>query len=193
MDDTAKGDILGTMLKTVVLLVTVCASVTSFAQAPSTATLTLSLKTMSKALAGCRESYTRVYPGSTAPLLKSVVGTDNYNKTLMSLGQAEKMTNVLIARPDKVAGRFLVAILSSSDDFSVGVGSTRTEVMSQIALKSANAHRVNELILASESLNACQKSLFNAGDDYVGLVMDFVGAEDNALTTLSGQKGERVR
>lgn len=103
------------------------------------------------------------------------------------------MQGVLIARPDKVAGRFLVAILSSSDDFSIGVGSTRTEVMSQIALKSANANRVNELILASESLNDCQKSLFNAGDDYVGLVMDFVGAEDNALITMEGQRKSQAR
>jgi hypothetical protein len=35
--------------------------------------------------------------------------------------------------------------------------------------------------IAAEALNDCQKSLFNAGDDIVDLVMNYVGAEDDAL------------
>jgi len=80
---------------------------------------------MSKAFAGCRASYTRVYPGATVPILKSIVGEENYNKDLTSLGHAEKIVNALISYPDRVTGKLLVALLSSSDDFSVGVGSTR--------------------------------------------------------------------
>jgi hypothetical protein len=46
------------VLKTFSLLIAV--SVPLAAQAPSTETLALSLKTMNKALSGCRESYTQV-------------------------------------------------------------------------------------------------------------------------------------
>jgi hypothetical protein len=48
-----------------------------------------------KALAGCHESYTRVYGG---PILKPIVGTDNYNKDVLSLGHAEAYISFLIAR-----------------------------------------------------------------------------------------------
>jgi hypothetical protein len=34
---------------------------------------------------------------------------------------------------------------------------------------------------AAAALDNCQKNIFNAGDDYVGLVMNFIGAEDDAL------------
>jgi hypothetical protein len=43
------------------------------------------------------------------------------------------------------------------------------------------SQETNQLMVAAESLNHCQKSLFNAGDDFVELVMNYVGAEDDAL------------
>lgn len=81
------------------------------AQAPSAATLSLSLKTMNKALAGCRESYTRVYPGLKEPLLKPIVGADNYDKDLKNLDHAEAFTSFLITHPDKMSGKMLVAVV----------------------------------------------------------------------------------
>ena len=176
--------ILTSMLRRSALLALLGASaMISAAQAPSVATLSLSLKTMSKALAGCRESYTRTYEGVS--LLRSVVGADNYNKDMTSLGYAESFVNNLIGHPGKMSGKALVAILSTSDDFSIGVGSTRAEVLRHLVIDPPNSHRQQELMLAAESLNDCQKSLFNAGDDFVPLVMDYVGAEDDALAKRS--------
>jgi hypothetical protein len=170
------------MLKTFSIAAILCtASLCASAQAPSTATLSLSLKTMSKALAGCRESYTRIYPGMKEPFLKPIVGADNYNKDMLSLGHAEAFTSFLIAHPDKLSGKMLVAILSSSDDFSVGVGSTRSEVFRHMVIGEDAASKATQMSLAAEALNDCQKSLFNAGDDFVELVMNYVGAEDDAL------------
>jgi hypothetical protein len=71
------------------------------AQAPSAATLSLSIKTMNKALAGCREPYARVYPGSKEPLLKPIVGADNYDKDLKSLGHAAAYTTFMLAHPKR--------------------------------------------------------------------------------------------
>jgi hypothetical protein len=170
------------MLRPPHMLVALCSvCLCASAQAPSTATMNLSLKTMSKALAGCRESYTRVYPGTNEPFLRRIVGEDNYNKDMLSLGHAEAFTSFLIAHPDKLSGKMLVAILSTSDDFSVGVGSTRSEVLRHMVIDRGPARKANELSLAAEALNDCQKSLFNAGDDFVELVMNYVGAEDDAL------------
>jgi hypothetical protein len=138
---------------------------------------------MSKALAGCRTSYLRIYPGSATPLLKTVLGPDDYNKDLMSMGTAERLVNALIANSDKVTGKALVMILSTSDDFSVGVGSTRADVLRHIVLDTTS-QKANQLMVAAESLNDCQKSLFNAGDDFVELVMNYVGAEDDALAAI---------
>jgi hypothetical protein len=170
------------MLKTRGLAAALCATcLCASAQAPSTATLSLSLKTIGKALAGCRESYTHVYPGTKGPFLRPIVGADNYDKDLVSLGHAETFTSFVIAHPDKTSGRVLVAILSSSDDFSIGVGSTRSEVLRHIVIDKDATSKATELTLAAEALNSCQKSLFNAGDDFVELVMNYVGAEDDAL------------
>jgi hypothetical protein len=175
---------LASMLRTLGLLVMLCASVMrSTGQSPSTETLHLSLKTMSKALDGCHTSYLRIYPGSSTPLLKTVLGPDDYNKDLMSMGTAERLVNALISHPDKVTGKTLVMILSTSDDFSVGVGSTRAELLRHVVLDTAS-QKTNQLLVAAESLNDCQKSLFNAGDDFVELVMNYVGAEDDALAAI---------
>jgi hypothetical protein len=169
-------------MRTLCLLAALCTTfVSALAQTPSADTMRLSVRTMSKALAGCRESYTRVYSGDSEPLLMAIVGTDNYEKDLTSLERAQNFANVLIAHPDKLSGKLLVAILSTSDDFSIGVGSTRAEALRHIVIDQSNVHRQQELMLAAESLNDCQKSLFNAGDDFVELVMNYVGAEDVAL------------
>jgi hypothetical protein len=156
-------------------------SAASLAQTPVPSTLALSLKTMSKALAGCRTSYMRVYPGTSVPLLKSILGTEDFDKDLLAMGTAEKLVNFLIAHPEKVTGKTLVMILSSSDDFSVGVGSTRQELMRHVILDSADNAKVNEIMVASEALKGCQQALFDAGDDYVDLVMNYVGAEDDVV------------
>jgi hypothetical protein len=156
-------------------------SACAMAQPPSSPTLGLSLKTMSKALAGCRESYTRVYPGASAPLSESLVGVENYKTDLKSLTASEKLANFLIAHPEQVTGKILVMILSTADDFTLGVGSTRTEIFRHVALDVNDPKRESELLVASESLNDCQKSLMNAGDDFVEIVANYIGAEDSAL------------
>jgi hypothetical protein len=152
---------------------------------PSTETIVLSLKTVSKALAGCREVYTWVQPGATSPLLKLVVRADGYNRTLMSLEKAEKFSRFLIEHPDQIKGGMLVAILSTSDDFSVGVGSTRTEVLASLVRQDSKItpQMMKELATSDINLNACQKSLFNVGDDYVELVLHYVEAEDRLVGT----------
>jgi hypothetical protein len=136
---------------------------------------------MSKALAGCRESYTRVYPGDNEPFLKPIVEADNYDKQVAVLGSAEKATNFLIAHPEKITGMILIAVLSSTDDFSVGVGSTKAEVIRHMAIDRDALTKATRMKVAEEAMNDCQKSLFNAGGDFVELVMNFVGAEDDAL------------
>jgi hypothetical protein len=173
------------MLKTCCIAATACTYAS--AQAPSAATLNLSFKAMNRALAGCHESYTRIYAGDDGPLLKPIVGTDNYNKDLLSLEHAEDFTRYLIAHPDKVSGKLLVAILSSADDFSVGVGSTRAEVLRHMVIDAGAASKVAQMSIAAEALNDCQKTLFNAGDDFVELVMNYVGAEDDALAQTKGR------
>ena len=107
-----------------VLRLSVCFSTSSFG-----GDLEPLAKDHEQSLGGMLESYTRVYPGTKGPFLKPIVGTDNYNKDMMSLGRAEAFTSFLLAHPDKLSGKMLVAILSTSDDFSVGVGSTRSEVL----------------------------------------------------------------
>lgn len=36
--------------------------------------------------------------------------------------------------------------------------------------------------ITGKELNTCRKNLFNAGDDYVDLVMNYVGPQEEALT-----------
>jgi hypothetical protein len=145
------------------------------AQAPSDEMLTLSLRTMNKALVACKESY-------SVPLVKSTVGVENYNKDMKSLNMALKLSDFLIAHPNQVTGKTLVAILSTADDFQVGVGSTRFLALSASIQGTIKADMMMALIT---SLTDCQKGLFNAGDDYVGLTLGTVGAEDDALVAIS--------
>jgi hypothetical protein len=125
--------------------------------------------------------------------MRYVVGKDNYEKDLVSLGHAEKVTNFLIAHPDKTSGKALVLILSTSDDFSVGVGSTRAAILAALIdpTKKVSAAQAVQFVSAAAELDGCQKNLFNAGDDYVDLVMKFVGAEDDALSTRPESKPTR--
>ena len=116
--------------------------------------------------------------------MKQVVGKENYEKDLISLGHAEKVTNFLIGHPDKMSGRTLVLILSTSDDFSVGVGSTRAAIFARLLdpMIKVPVSEISKYVPAAAALDGCQKSLFNAGDDYVDLVIKFVGAEDDTLS-----------
>jgi hypothetical protein len=116
-----------------------------------------------------------------------VVGKDNYEKDLVSLGHAEKITNFLIVHPNRTSGKALVLILSTSDDFSVGVGSTRAAILASLLDQSTkvSASQTSQYVTAATELDGCQKNLFSAGDDYVDLVMKFIGAEDDALASKS--------
>lgn len=160
------------------LIMAVC--LPAVAEAPSTATLVLSLKTISKALAGCRQVYETKKSNSSIPLIKAAIGSDPYDRDMQSLTAAEKLTNGLIQNPGKITGRFLVAILSTSDDLSVGIGSTRMELLRNLLKENSgiSAEILQPLMSLDVSLADCQKSLFNAADDYVDLVMKYVGSED---------------
>ena len=156
------------------------------AQAPSTQTITLSLKTIGKALAGCRETYTQTWPGAKVALIKEVLGAEAYEKDMSSLGSAEKLTNALIARPEKISGQALVFVLSLSDDFAVGAASTQSSLLLSLINRhlDGDSDSAKEILLSASALGACQRSLFDAGDDYVSLVTEYVGAED-ALSSRS--------
>jgi hypothetical protein len=165
------------------LLLLLCCPSLCLAQsspAPAPATIALSLRTISKALAQCREVYTKTSAGTSTPILKLVLSADNYGKDMKVLGEAELFTNTLIAHPERLTGKALVAILSTMDDVSVGEGSTRFEVLSAAITNKAGAPKSETLFFMSEAINSCQRALFDAGDDYVTLVLDFVGAEDEA-------------
>ena len=155
-------------------------------QAPASSTLVLSLKTMSKALGVCRVAYEQHQSGSNTPMVKAVIGASDYQKDMTGLGNAEKLVGIMIAHPDRITGQTLVATLSTSDDFYAGVGSTRLAILGKlIATKGASDPSTDELMVASTSLADCQTALFNAGDDFVGLVLDFVGAEDDAVAKVN--------
>jgi hypothetical protein len=156
---------------------------------PDPVTLSVSMKTIGKALAGCRASYVRVQDGSKIPLVKAIVGATDYEKDMTSLTHAETFVNTMVAHPKRVTGKWLVATLSSTDDFYAGVGSTRLAILGGlISGKKANSPTANELPLTSQSLADCQAAVFNAGDDFVDLVMNYVGAEDDALTARKGKQ-----
>jgi hypothetical protein len=180
--------IFSAMLRTLGLLVIASAFISAQAsqaqsKAPDPATLTLSLKTLSKALAGCRTSYLRVQNGTNIPFLKTTIGATDYEKDMTSLTHAETFVNVMAAHPERVTGKSLVATLSSTDDFYAGVGSTRLAILGNLisAKKVANPPNADELIVASTLLADCQAAVFNAGDDFVDLVMNYVGAEDDIV------------
>jgi hypothetical protein len=178
------------------LLLLLCCPLLCLAQsspAPAPATIALSLRTVSKALAQCREVYTETSTGTSTPILKLVLSAENYGKDMKVLREAELFTNTLIAHPERTTGKALVAILSTMDDVSVGAGSTRFEVLSSAITNKAGAPKSETLFFMSEAINSCQRALFDAGDDYVTLVLDFVGAEDEAKANevLSWRAGTR--
>lgn len=121
------------------------------------------------------------------PILKLVLRASDYDKELRNLDLAEGITNGLIAHPDRISGKTLVAILSTMDDVSVGAGSTRFEVLSAAITNNPDIPNSADLVMMSEAVNSCQKSIFNAGDDYVGLVLNYVGTQDKALADLRGK------
>lgn len=116
------------------LAILALASLPSAAQAPSSDEMAVTLKTMSKTLASCKAAYTRVLPSHKDPMLQELLGRENYNKDVSSLSHAQRFTDFLIAHPDKVSGSFLVMILSTSDDFSLGLQSTQTEILRHLIL-----------------------------------------------------------
>lgn len=181
------GAIVGSMLTSirVVIALSLCVPLGSNAQsqAPAPATLTLSLKTMGKALSRCRASYQQGQDGTTVPLLQTIIGDSDFGKDMTSLTHAETLVNGMAAHPERVTGKVLVAALSSVDDYMTGVGSTRLAILVKVISDAANNDHTTweRLNSASASLADCQANLFNAGDDFVGLVLDYVGAEDDVV------------
>jgi hypothetical protein len=143
--------------------------------APSDETMALSLRTMSKALAACRVSY-------TDPVVKAAVGAVGYDKDMQTLTMAEKLTNFYIANSNRITGKGLVMILSTSDDFQVGVGSSRFQLLNAGI---QGTIKPDIMMAVVTGLTDCQQSLFNAGDDYVTVTLDTVGAEDDTLIAVA--------
>jgi hypothetical protein len=115
-------------------------------------------------------------------MFQELLGHDNYNKDITSLGHAQRFTEFLIAHPEKNSGGFLVMIMSTADDFALGLQSTQTEILRHIILGDKKLPADNsDILLAVDSLNDCQHRLFDAGDDYVELVTKYIEAEDAAF------------
>ncbi|HVW08802.1 MAG TPA: hypothetical protein VHC90_09480 [Bryobacteraceae bacterium] len=154
---------------------------------PSTETLVLSLKTMSKALATCRDSYTKVLPPYSVPLIQQILGAKDYASDMDTIDQAEKITNALVASPGKITGQFLVLVLSMSDDVYIHATGTQNQLLMGLVTDALDrkSETAKSILLSTSTLGACQTALYNAGDDYVSLVTAYVGAEDAALKKLS--------
>jgi hypothetical protein len=159
------------------VLVLLTQSATGHAQNnPSNETIALSLRTMNKALNVCNKTY------ADYPEIAKIVGPKDSAKDKSVREMATKVSDFLASHPDQISAKGLVMVFSTSDDVSVGVGSSRTELLAA-AIKSPS--QITPLLAASTSLYACQQALFNAGDDYVDLVLKRIGEEENALVTLS--------
>jgi hypothetical protein len=133
----------------------------------------------------------RVQNGTAVPLVKVVTGAADYEKDMASLKHAETFVNAMVAHPESVTGKALVATLSSTDDFYAGVGSTGLAILGSLisGKDKPNPPNPDELIVASQSLADCQVAVFNAGDDFVDIVMNYVGTEDDALAAVRASKG----
>ena len=149
---------------------------------PSAAVLNSSLRTIKKAVASCSDVYTHMEPGNKTPTLQRVLSDENYKKDMLNLRHSVEFTDGLLAHPQIISGRFLVTLLSVLDDLSVSAGSSRFEVVSAMIAPPHNPPGSGELVYMSEELANCQKGLFNATDDYVTLVTDYVGDEDDKLS-----------
>jgi hypothetical protein len=115
-------------------------------------------------------------------MFQELLGPDDHNKDIFSLDHSQKFTDFLIAHPNQVSGAILVMILSSSDDFALGLQSTQTEILRHLILGGQKLPAdTSSILLAIDSLSDCQHRLFDAGDDYVELVTKYVTAEDLAL------------
>lgn len=113
-----------------------------------------------------------------------MLGRDDYNKDISSLDHAQRFSDFLIAHPEKISGAILVMILSTSDDFALGLQSTQTEILRHLILADKKLPTDNSsILLAIDSLSDCQHRLFGAGDDYVGLVAKYIEAEDVAIAS----------
>jgi hypothetical protein len=105
------------------------------------------------------------------------VGAENYYKDLKSLDHAETFTSFLIAHPDKVSGKVLVAVLSYCQPLTTSQSGSGLRHM----IVDKDGVSMTRMTVAAEALNDCQKSIFNAGDDFVELVMNYVGAEEEVV------------
>jgi hypothetical protein len=68
-------------------------------------------------------------------MFQELLGADDYNKDISSLDHSQKFTDFLIAHPRQTTGAILVMILSSSDDFALGLQSTQTEILRHVILR----------------------------------------------------------
>ena len=166
---------------TKIMALLVLASMPAAAQAPSPDAMAVSLKTMNKTLASCKTSYTHILPGHTYPMFQELLGKENYSKDVLSLDHALKFSEFLISNPGKISGELLVMVMSTSDDFAVGLQSTQTEILRNIIVGDKPHESTESILVALDSLSDCQHRLFDAGDDYVDLVTKYIEAEDRAL------------
>lgn len=148
---------------------------------PSTETLVLSIRTIGKAVAVCKDAYDFTAPGSKAPIAETILRSEDYARDLKSLGFATRFTDGFSAHPESISGKGLVFLLSTADDLSVGAGSTRFEAL-KAAILSKDAAAQRAMLALSDRLATCQRALFDAGDDYVSLVANYVDSEDTAAT-----------
>ncbi len=166
---------------TKIMALLVFAGLSAAAQTPSPDAIAVSLKTMNKTLASCKVTYTRVLPGHKDPMFQELLGKENYSKDVSSLDHALKFGEFLISNPGKISGGLLVMIMSTSDDFAVGLQSTQTEILRNVIVGGKPHASTESILVALDSLSDCQHRLFDAGDDYVDLVTKYIEAEDRAL------------
>ncbi len=114
------------------LLLLIIPSISTAQTGPhSTEAILASLKTMGKALNGCREVYTRKGVHSDVPFLQVVAGKEAYDSAMTILTTAEQLTNGILRRPEeRMAGSYLVAGLSTVYRFSILSGAMRGEILS---------------------------------------------------------------
>ncbi|HEY5177614.1 MAG TPA: hypothetical protein VII95_18830 [Terriglobales bacterium] len=168
----------------VILVVTVCPPSTHGQAMPrenkssATGEIVISLKVMQKALANCHERYSVKRHGESEPLAKLVIGSEGYEGDLNGLEVAEKLISGMIADPSKISGRGLVAALSTSDDFARGAASTQGAILLRAITESGKPPATDDLLIFATSLQGCSKELFDAGDEFVGVVLGYIAAED---------------
>jgi len=145
---------------------------------PTSSEITLSLKVMQKALANCRDKYSQKRLGESDPLAKLVIGSEGYANDLKTLETAQTFISAMLDDPSRISGQGLVAVLSTSDDFARGAASTQSEILLRVIAEASRPTSTDSLLIFATSLQGCSKELFDAGDEFVGIVLSYVSNKD---------------